>query len=95
MKANPQVLVRTFCLTVLLALGACAKGASTFDDTANATCGNGIVDTALGETCDTKLPMTMTCTLMTGGAGVVVCDPATCRLTTMCTAATGVSGSGM
>jgi hypothetical protein len=97
MKANNLVFVRTLGFAALLALGACAKGASTFDDTANGgaggstTCGNGIMDP--GEQCDPKLPTNMTCQTMTGGVGMVVCDPATCRYsTTMCSAGGGVAG---
>lgn len=104
MKSNTQILVRSLGLICALALGACAKGANTFDDTANgvggatgglATCGNAVIDA--NEQCDPKLVVTVTCqSLAAAAAGMVFCDPTTCRWnTTMCGASTGVGGTGM
>jgi hypothetical protein len=87
------------CLGLAWTTLGCAKGANTFDDTVNGsggatgatTCGNGVVDP--NEQCDPKVAITMTCTLMTGVAGPVMCNPVTCMFdTSLCATTGGVAG---
>ena len=89
-----------FC--VLALYFGCAKGASTFDETApsggsgapTSTCGNGAIDAT--EECDGKNLHDETCATLGMGAGMLSCDPVTCSYdTSMCAnRPSGMGGAG-
>jgi hypothetical protein len=65
--------------------GNCAAGAN--------VCGNCMVETAMGEQCEMGVPVTATCQSMGMGPGMVLCNPASCKLMMMCTEPPPVGGA--
>lgn len=59
----------------------------------NAMCGNGVVESVMGEQCEGAVPVTMTCSGLGLGPGMVMCNPASCRLMQMCQMVQPVAGS--
>ena len=88
-------------LAASVGLFACAKGASTLDDTINGgggstgvstTCMNGTIEQ--NEDCEPTLPLGSTCMALMHGTGILLCNPMTCKYdTSMCSAGAGVAGS--
>jgi len=57
-------------------------------------CGNGKVEAVMGEQCEGAVPVTMTCAGLGLGPGIVMCNPASCRLMQMCQMTPPVAGNG-
>ncbi len=103
MTASGHIFFRACAVALALGLGACAKGASTLDDTANGTagngaaatgCGNGKVDVGSSEQCDGSDLQGQNCQSMGQFSGGQLLCSAMCTFDTqMCTGA-GVNGTG-
>ena len=74
------------------AAGTTAGGAGVSGVGGATTCGNGTVDSAMGEQCEPGGAVP-NCQALGMGSGMVVCNNA-CRLMMMCTGATPTGGSG-
>jgi hypothetical protein len=96
MSGSSRRIVIALAALCALGLSACSKGATTLDETENgpggsagggdSECGNGRIDSDIGEECDgTKLDDATCETLGFTAGGRLGCDSVTCRYnTTMC-----------
>jgi hypothetical protein len=56
-------------------------------------CGNGMVEQLSGEQCEMAVPVTTTCQSLGMGPGMILCNPASCKLMMMCMDAVPVAGN--